>query len=383
LRKSRSLLRSRDSHARVTNVELFFDLVFVFAVTQLSHRLLEHMSLAGALQTLFLLLAVWWAWMYTCWFTNWIDPDRPTVRMLMFLLMLAGLVMSAAIPGAFSSDGLQFAIAYAFIQVIRTLFIVVAARDHDPVVHRNFLRILVWLVASGVVWIAGGLVHGTERALAWVLALSLEVFGSLLGYHVPGLGRSSTSDWKIDGAHMAERCSLFVIIALGESILVTGATAASLPATPAAVCAFVVAFLGSVAMWWIYFHIGAERGSRQIASSHDPGRLGRAVYTYFHVPIIAGIVVCAVADEITIAHPLAELGLASAFALLGGPALYLVGNVFFKRASAKYYPLSHLAGLGMLALLAAVASWMNPLLLGGATTAVLIVVAIWETRSLR
>src|SRR4029079_8620413 len=96
--------------------------------------------------------------------------------------------------------------------------------------------------------------------------------------------------------------------------------------------------------------------ARCLARAADPGRVGRAVYTYFHVPIIAGIVVCAVADEITIAHPLAELGLASAFALLGGPALYLVGNVFFKRASAKYYPLSHLAGLGMLALLAAVAS---------------------------
>jgi len=267
---SASLLRSRDHRAHVTNVELFFDLVFVFAVTQLSHTLLEHLSPGGALQTGFLLLAVWWVWMYTCWFTNWIDPERPTVRMLMFLLMLAGLCMSAAIPNAFGHEGLLFAIAYSFIQVVRTLFMVVASRGHDAVVYRNFLRIFAWLLMSAVLWVAGGLVTGAERALAWVAALSMEIFAPFIGYFVPGLGRSSTSDWKIDGSHMAERCSLFVIIALGESILVTGATAAGRPATTSAVCAFLVAFLGSVAMWWIYFNIGAERGSRQMLAMLSP-----------------------------------------------------------------------------------------------------------------
>jgi low temperature requirement protein LtrA len=319
--------------------------------------------------------------MYTCWFTNWIDPDRPTVRMLMFLLMLAGLLMSAAIPNAFGHEGLLFAISYSFIQVVRTLFIVVASRDHDPVVHRNFLRIGTWLAVSAVVWIAGGMTTGTERVLAWIVALALEIFGPFFGYFVPGLGRSSTADWKIDGAHMAERCSLFVIIALGESILVTGATAAGQPATTPAVSAFVIAFLGSVAMWWIYFNIGAERGSRQIAGSDDPGRVARAVYTYFHIPIIAGIVVSAVGDEITIAHPEGHLDFAAAAVLLGGPALYLAGNIFFKRASARYYPLSHLVGLGLLVLLVPVATSVTPLALGAATTAVLVIVAAWETIS--
>ncbi|HEX6396671.1 MAG TPA: low temperature requirement protein A [Steroidobacteraceae bacterium] len=376
-----SLLRSRDHRAHVTNVELFFDLVFVFAVTQLSHTLLEHLSLAGALQTAFLLLAVWWVWMYTCWFTNWVDPDRPTVRMLMFVMMLAGLLMSAAIPNAFGHEGLLFAIAYSFIQVGRTLFAVAAARGREPVVHRNFVRIGAWLAVSAVVWIAGGLLEGAERVAAWVAALALEIFGPTIGYYVPGFGRSATSDWKIDGSHMAERCSLFVIIALGESILVTGATAAGHPATVPAVCAFLVAFLGSVAMWWIYFNIGAERGSRQIAGSADPGRVARAVYTYFHIPIIAGIVVCAVGDELTITHPDGHLAPAEAACLLGGPALYLAGNIFFKRASALYYPLSHLVGLGLLALLAPVALRVTPLMLGAATTVVLILVAVWETRS--
>jgi len=376
-----NLLRSRDTHARVTNVELFFDLVFVFAVTQLSHALLEHRDLVGALQVGFLLLAVWWVWVYTCWFTNWIDPDKPSVRMLLFALMLAGLNLSAAIPNAFGHEGLLFAIAYVFIQLVRTGFMVHAVRGHDRVNYLNFLRIFVWLAVAGVLWIAGGVVGGFERVVLWVVALSLEIGGPIVGFFVPGIGRSNTSDWNVDGAHMAERCSLFVIIGLGESILVTGATAASLPATTSAVCAFIVAFLGSVAMWWIYFNIGAERGSHHIAHSDDPGRMARAVYTYFHIPIIAGIVVCAVADEITIAHPGGHMELADAIVLLGGPAMYLLGNVYFKRASAKYYPLSHLVGLGAFVAVAPFALWMTPLMLGTATTAILIAVAVWETRS--
>jgi len=376
-----SLLRSRDSHARVTYVELFFDLVFVFAVTQLSHTLVSHLTPSGALQTLFLMLAVWWVWMYTCWFTNWIDPDKPSVRMLLFVLMLAGLLMSAAIPNAFGDESLLFAAAYSFIQVVRSLFMVIATRGHDPVNHSNFLRITTWLAVSAVLWISGGFAEGFGRAAAWVAALALEIGGPMIGYFVPGLGQSRTADWKVDGAHMAERCALFVIIALGESILVTGATAASLPANGMSIGAFLVAFIGTVAMWWIYFNIGADRNSREIAGSVDPGRFARAVYTYFHIPIIAGIVVSAVADEITIRHAGGHLELPEAAALLGGPALYLAGNVFFKRASAKHYPLSHLVGLGLLAVIAPFCLLMTPLALGAITTLVLIIVAVWETRS--
>jgi len=376
-----SLLRSRDHRAHVTNVELFFDLVFVFAVTQLSHSLLENLTLAGALQTAFLLLAVWWVWMYTCWFTNWIDPDKAAVRMVMFALMLAGLALSALIPDAFNHQGLVFACAYASMQVVRTAFLLRALRGHDHANFHNMRRILIWLVVSAVLWIAGGLAADGLRPPLWIAALGLEYLGPLAYFYVPGLGRSSTSDWKVDGAHMAERCSLFVIIALGESILVTGATAAKLPVTAGNTAAFLAAFIGSVAMWWIYFNIGAERGSRTFAGSDDPGRMARNVYTYFHIPIVAGIVVCAVADELTIALPGGHLAPASIVTLLGGPALYIAGNVFFKRASARYYPLSHLVGLGLLALLAPVATWMTPLALGAATTVVLVIIAVWETRS--
>jgi len=381
-----NLLRTRQGHTRVTYVELFFDLVFVFAVTQLSHTLLEHLTLVGALQTVFLLLAVWWVWMYTCWFTNWIDPEKPAVRMMMFALMLAGLLLSASIPDAFGHQGLLFAGAYTFIQVVRTAFLLNAVHGHDPVNFQNMRRILAWLIFSAVFWITGGCVEGQARVTFWLVALGIEYLGPFAFFYVPGLGRSSTADWKIDGAHMAERCALFVIIALGESILVTGATAAALPATAPTNFAFAVAFVGSVAMWWIYFNIGAERGSREFAGSADPGRMARNVYTYFHIPIVAGIVVCAVADEIAIAHPAGHLSPGAAAALLGGPALYLAGNIYFKRASAKYYPLSHLVGLGLLAIVAMISpslEHVTPLALATATSIILVVVAVWETRSFR
>jgi low temperature requirement protein LtrA len=377
-----NLLRSRDAHARVTYVELFFDLVFVFAVTQLSHTLLEHLSAAGALQTLLLLLAVWWLWMYTCWFTNWADPNHTAVRVMLFALMLAGLLLSASIPNAFGHEGLLFASAYVFSQLVRTVFMLAALRGHDARNFRNFQRIVCWLALSAVFWLAGGFAAGAERVALWVIALGIEYLAPTFGFAVPGLGRSTTADWKVDGAHMAERCALFVIIALGESILVTGATAAKLPVTAANTAAFLIAFVGSVAMWWIYFNIGAERGSRQFVGSADPGRIARAVYTYVHLPIVAGIVVCAVADELVIAHPHGHIEPAAAVAILGGPAVYLLGNVFFKRASARYYPLSHLVGLGVLAVLIPLYPLLSPLALGTATTGVLCMVAVWETRSL-
>jgi low temperature requirement protein LtrA len=380
-----SLLRARHGHdhTRVTYVELFFDLVFVFAITQLSHTLLEHLSLKGLLQAALLFMAVWWVWIYTSWVTNWLDPEKTPVRLLLFVLMLAGLVLSTSIPQAFESKGLAFAGAYVFMQVGRSLFMVWALKGHSPGNYHNFQRVSCWLAVSAVFWIAGAFVQGDTRFALWAIALVIEYAGPSLGFRTPGLGASTTSDWDVEGGHLAERCALFVIIALGESVLVTGATFAKLPWTPVTVASFLVAFVGSVAMWWIYFNIGAERGSRHISASDDPGRLARLVYTYLHLPLVAGIIVAAVGDELVLAHPTGHTNVQTAAVLLGGPALYLIGNLLFKRASAKHFPLSHLVGLGLLALLVPAATVASPLMFSGATALVLVIVAIWETRSFR
>src|SRR6478735_1070060 len=374
-------LRARGGHAdsRVTYVELFYDLVFVFAVTQLSHGLLEHLTPLGAFQTAVLMLAVWWAWIDTAWITNWLNPDRNAVRVMLFGLMLAGLVLAASIPKAFEDRALPFALAYALGQLGRGLFMLWALKNHDAGNFRNFIRIIVWQAGSALFWIAGAIAHGPQRLGLWAIAAGINTAAPVLGFWVPVLGRSETTDWQVEGSHIAERCSLFVIIALGESVLVTGATFAGLTWTAEHIGAFLVAFTGSVAMWVIYFNIGAERASRQIASSKDPGRLARNGYTYLHILLVAGIIVAAVGDDLALHHPNGHNDTATAAVLIGGPALYLFGNLLFKRLSAPHLPLSHLVGLGLLALLIPAAPVTTPLLLSSGTTAVLILVAAWES----
>jgi low temperature requirement protein LtrA len=382
-RQSHLRTRREHEHNRVTYVELFFDLVFVFAVTQLSHGLLEHLTPLGVAQTAVMMVAVWWAWIDTAWITNWLDPERPPVRLALFALMLAGLVAAASIPKAFEDRAVSFALAYIAMQVIRDGFMLWALRRHDTGNYTNFLRISSWHLAAMPLWIAGCYVESQTRLVLWALAVAFETAGPIAGFWIPKLGRSTTSDWVVEGGHMAERAALFVIIALGESVLVTGATFAGLTWTAEHIGAFLVAFAGSVAMWVVYFNIGAERSSRMIASSADPGRIARNGYTYLHILIVAGIIVAAVGDELTLHHPGGHSDAKTAIVLIAGPALYLSGNALFKRLSAPYVPLSHIVGLALLALLIPAIPILSPLLLSSATTIVLIIVATWESISFR
>ena len=383
-----SLLRSRGSHdsGKVGMIELFFDLVFVFAVTQLSHSLLANLTVQGALQVTMLLLAVWWVWIFTSWITNWLDPERIPVRLALFALMLAGLLLSVSIPNAFTDRGPMFAFAYVAMQVGRTSFAIWAVR-HEPLnMTRNFQRILVWLLCAGVFWIGGGLLDDGLRIGLWGVALVIELISPSVYFWVPGLGRSSLDDWNIEGNHMAERCALFVIIALGESLLVTGATFGQLELTLSTVIAFLVAVLGSVAMWWVYFDSGAERAHHRIVHSTDPGRQARIAYTYLHALIVAGVIVSAVADELVLVHP-DHASDAGILAIIAGPWLFLLGNALFKWVMADRLlpPLSHLVGLGLLLVLLPMAlnHLFSALVLGALTTVVVIVVAAWETVALR
>lgn len=383
-----SLLRDR-GHAdsgRVSMVELFFDLVFVFAITQLSHSLLADLSAHGLAEVGLLLLAVWWVWIYTSWVTNFLDPERLPVRICLFVLMFAGLLLSVSIPQAFAAHGLVFAASYAFMQVGRTLFFLWAARGAPERMRRNFQRILIWLLVSAACWLLGGFADGGARWAWWVLALAIEWLGPWAYFYVPGLGASTTADWNVDGNHLAERCALFVIIALGESLLVTGATFGDQLWTTPGTVALVSAVLGSVLMWWIYFDTGQRRAHHRLAHSKDPGRQARSAYTYAHTLIVAGIIVCAVADELVIVHPHHGENAALA-AILGGPLCYLLGVAWFKWLTndRRTPPLSHMVGIALLGLLAVPSfmHWLTPLWLGLATTVVLGIVATWESVAIR
>jgi low temperature requirement protein LtrA len=370
-------------HHRVTYAELFFDLVFVFAVTQIAHTLLAHFTPLGVLQVTLLFLAVWWVWVFTTWITNWLDPEQTPVRLLLFAMMLGGLVLSTSIPTAFEGRGLWFAIAYAAMQVGKTVFLWVSTPPSRMSARMNAIRITAWLSMSAVFWIAGGLAEGQSRLVLWAIALVIEYMSPAVRFWIPRYGPSSVADWVIEGGHMAERCALFVIIALGESVIVTGATFSELAWSAENVTAFVSVLGGSIAMWWIYFHKGAEAGSEEISKSSEPGRLARLAYTYLHMPIIAGIIICAVADELVLKHPGGHSDLKTVLSSIGGPLLFLVGTILFKYSFRGFLQLSHGFGIIALCLLAWFASELPPLMLSILTTAIMIVVAVWESISLR
>ncbi|KJC62442.1 membrane protein [Bradyrhizobium sp. LTSPM299] len=372
-----------DQHSRVTNAELLFDLVFVFAVTQLSHTLLNHFTPLGAVQVTLLFLAVWWVWVYTTWVTNWLNPDLTPVRLLLFVLMLGGLVLSTSIPTAFDGRGLWFAVTYAVMQIGRTLFWLLATPPHRAAVRHNAIRILAWLSCSAVLWISGGLAEGQIRLWLWIAAVTIEYAAPALRFWTPKLGFSSMEAWSVEGGHMAERCAGFIIIALGEAIVVDGATFADLTWTPENVAAFLSALVGSIAMWWIYFHKGAEAGAEMISKSAESGRVARIAYTYLHMPIIGGIILTAVADELVLKHPTGHSDLKTVVSAIGGPLLFLVGTILFKHVIRNFLQLSHGVGIVALAVTAYFASEMSPLLLSIVTTAIMIVVAAWESISLR
>jgi low temperature requirement protein LtrA len=370
-------------HSRVTYAELFFDLVFVFAVTQISHTLLGRFTPLGALQTTLLFLAVWWVWVYTSWITNWLNPETTPVRILLFVLMLGGLVLSTSIPKAFESRGLWFATAYAAMQVGKTVFLWVSTPPDRTLARMNAVRITAWLSLSAVFWIAGGFADGHWRLALWAVALAIEYVSPAVRFWIPKYGASQLSDWVVEGGHMAERCAGFIIIALGESIVVTGATFADLPWTFETVTAFASAFVGVIAMWWIYFHKGAEAGSELISRSSEPGRLARLAYTYLHMPIVAGIILSAVADDLVLTHPADHSDLTTVLSTIGGPLLFLIGTILFKHTIRGFLQLSHGAGIVALAILTWFASAQSPLALSILTSTIMIVVAVWESVSLR
>ena len=367
------LLRDRTGVQRVTNIELFFDLVYVFAVTQLSHYLLGHADLRGALQAGLLLLMVWLVWSYTTWVTNWLDPDLMAVRLLLVALMLASLAMSVSLPRAFEDLGLWVGGAYAVQQVGRSVFMVIALRGHP--LEANFQRILAWCVVSSAFAIAGGLAHGNARALLWLAAVCVDLLGGVIGFYTPGLGRSHTSDWTIEGGHFAERCQGFILIALGESIVIIGATLTEKPVSASDVTAFVVGFIGAVALWWLYFDQSAEAAAEQIARSDDPGRLGRSAYHLIHPVMVAGIIVSAAADQKVLSDPAVTASTASAWMILGGPALFLAGHAAFKVAVWHYVSWPRVAGIAALALLGLAAEAIPELGLAACAAGVVVAVA--------
>jgi low temperature requirement protein LtrA len=384
---STGLLRDPEAEKsdRVGFIELFFDLVFVFAVTQLAHRLVEYPSPRGVAESLVLFLAIWSVWTGTTWVTNRLNVERNFVRLLLLAMMVGGLFQALAIPDAFkySLDARAFALVHLALQLGRTLFVLAAFYRRHELHHRHSLRTFLWVLAAAPFWIIGSLRSNDERLFWWAAALAVEYGATAARYWVPGIGTSRAADWNVEAHHFAERCGLFVIIALGELLLITGNTMGELTLDPFTLTAFLSILVSTMAMWWIYFSFSAEKGTETVDRARDTGRAARVVYVYLHIPLICGLLLSAAGDEGLVDHPAAAAKLADAVRLVGGAALFLTGALVIKRVICGSYMSSHVTGLALLILFSPLAIALPLYLVGLAVAAILVTVAAWEEIAIR
>lgn len=361
----------------VTPLELFFDLVYVFAIGQLSHHLLAHVDLRTGAETAIMALAVVYAWSMTAWAANWLEPERLAVRALLVGLMFASLLMSVAIADAFDGRAWLFVTGYLLLQVGRSAFLIVALRGRA--LGEHFANDLVWELATGGLWIAGALADADARLILWGLAVAASYAGATSQHWLPRRGRRvDLQHTEIVGEHLLERFRLFFLIALGETVITTGTAFTDQPFTSTRLLALAISFTGSVALWWCYFHRSERIGSHAAETVDDAGRIGWQG-TWTLTLLVLALIAIAVGDELAIAHPGDGTTLGFSILIFGGPALFLLAQASFLRAALGRVPRSRLLGILALAILAAATAPLSLLAAITAATAVLAAVAIADS----
>jgi len=304
---------------RVTPLELFFDLVFVFGFTQVTTVLSDDPTWGGLGHGLLILAALWWAWAAYAWLTNTVDPREDAVWGAVLVAMAAMFVAALAVPEAFDRHGVVFGVAFLIVNVVwLTLYALAARRDRDLLAA--ILRNAPSALAGTALIIAAGFVHGGLRPMLWLAALAVGLFGPLLG---------GISGWRVQPAHFVERHGLIVIIAIGESLIAIGLGARSTEIGTGVIVAAVLGLVVTTSFWLAYFDFFPIRGQQMLADRSGAQRtaLARDAYTYLHLPMVAGIVFFAFAMKTTLAHVGDELDTIPALGLCGGPALYLLAYV--------------------------------------------------------
>ena len=305
---------------RVTPLELFFDLVWVFAITQITTLMSRHETWHGIGRGLLVLGALWWAWVGYSWLTNEIEPEAGGVRLAIFAAMAAMLVVSLATPGAFAGDGLLFALAYL---VVRVLHLVLYSTTPDAGVRHAVFRLAPTALAGSLLLIVAGVVDsGSTRDALWCAALAIDFLGPAV---------TGVTGWRVSPGHFAERHGLIILIALGESVVSIGA-ASGKPTDAGTIVAGVLGVAIAAALWWAYFDVVALVAERRLRalSGTERNRMARDSYSYLHILMVAGIVLIALGIKRTLASTGTALPTVTAVALCGGAALYLTGHVLFR-----------------------------------------------------
>lgn len=335
--------------SEVGPVELFFDLVYVFSILQISHLLVHHLSWFGFAQTAIVFAAIWWGWNYTAWAMNWLNPANGIVQLFNALLMLLALGMAIAIPDAFGSSGVLFAGCFVLMGIIRPIFMVVVFRGQT--LAQNYRVLGAWSATAGVLWIVGAFLEPELRLLVWLAAVIVDYCAPRFEYRFPGLGSAPMTQWDTDPEHLAERNRLVFIIALGESILVMGSSL--LAGSTSAVTILVSLIMGYsslAALWFNYFALaghdvqGGEGGTAAL----------RSAYAYAHALMVGGAILVAVSIELRLTH--AHLTTAMVLVTIAGPLLYLVGNVLFLRSRFGRIAQSRFAAAGFLVVIGIVST---------------------------
>jgi low temperature requirement protein LtrA len=307
---------------RVTPLELFFDLVFVLAITQCTALMSADPTWSGLAQGILVLGVLWWSWGAYSWLTSVVDPEEGAVRFAMFGAIAAFLIVSIAVPEAFGDLALEFALAYGAVRAAHIALFVLASRD-DPDLRQSVAALAVSTALGVGLLVGASFVDGLAQGALWVLALALDMGGPFF---------FGSGGWKLVPGHFAERHGLIVLIALGESIVAIG-VGAEVGVDLGTVTAAVLATLVTGALWWLYFDVVALVAARRLENA-EPGLerndLARDAFSYLHFPMVAGIVLAALGFKKTLSHVGDELDVEAATALLGGTGLYLLAHVAFR-----------------------------------------------------
>jgi len=356
-------------------LELFFDLVFVFAFTQVTALILEDTSPQGFARAALVLAMVWWAWSAYAWMTNAIDIENTVTRLIIFAAMAAGFFMALAVPDAFQDEAAWFAVAYFVVRVLNTTLYSWGLR-HDANQLRAIARLSPWFLVAACVALAGGFVDADYRAWVWLASLAIDIVGTLTVARV---------EWHVSPSHFAERFALIVIIALGESIVAIGVATASLDRDATYASSVVVAFVGVAALWWAYFDFTAVAAERALhrASPQARGPLARDVFTYFHYPVVLGIILYAVAAKKTLQHPLDPLSEAGRWALGLGIAVFLCGFALMRFRVVRRVAWERLAAAAISLVLAITMDGPDAIVTLGVVIAVLVLSVGLESVRLR
>jgi low temperature requirement protein LtrA len=303
----------------VTPLELYFDLVFVFAFTQVTTVLSNNPTWSGLGHGLLILTALWWAWAAYAWLTNTVDPGVGAVWGALLVAMAAMFVAALAVPDAFGRHGVAFGVAFLIVTAMHlTLYALAARGDRDLLTA--ILRIAPWPLTGAALILAAGFVDGEAKALLWLAAIVIGFFGPLL---------TGVSGWRVQPAHFVERHGLIVIIAIGESLVAIGLGERRVGLTTGVTVAAVLGFVVATSFWLAYFDFFPIRGQQLLSDRTGVQRtaLARDIYTYLHLPMVTGIVLFAFSMKTTLAHVGDELDAIPALGLCGGPALYLLAYV--------------------------------------------------------